>query len=103
MGHHVHIAPGTWVVGLILALAVIYLCGWMRLCILTSNPIPAWRAASALGGLVAAWLAVATPIGAGDERLLTFHMVQHLLLMTIAPPLILVGEPVRALWWGLFE
>ena len=103
MAHHVHIAPGTWVVGLILALVVTYQSGWMRLRLLTSNPLPAWRAASALGGLVVAWLAVASPIGAGDGRLLTFHMVQHLLLMTIAPALILLGEPVRAVCWGLFE
>lgn len=103
MAHHVHIAPGTWVVGLTLAFAVTSLCGWMRLRLLTPNPPPAWRAASALGGLVLAWLAVASPISGADGRLLTFHMVQHLLLMTIAPPLILLGEPVRALWWGLFE
>jgi putative membrane protein len=103
MAHHVHIAPGTWVVGVILALAVIYLCGWMRIREFTPFPLPVWRAASALSGLATAWFAVASPIGAGDQRLLTFHMVQHLLLMTIAPPLILLGEFVRALWWGLFE
>jgi len=103
MAHHVHVAPGPWLVGLTLALAVLYLCGWLRVRLLTSNPLPGWRAASALGGLATAWLAVASPIGAGDERLLMFHMVQHLLLMTIAPSLILLGEPVRALWWRLFE
>jgi cytochrome c oxidase assembly factor CtaG len=103
MAHHVHIAPGTWAVGLTVALAVLYLCGWMRLRLLTSNPIPLWRAAMALSGVATAWLAVASPIGAGDEQLLTFHMVQHLLLMTIAPSLLLLGQPVRALWWGLFE
>ncbi|HEY8151522.1 MAG TPA: cytochrome c oxidase assembly protein [Vicinamibacteria bacterium] len=106
MPHHVHDAPGTWVVGLTIALAVLavtYEWGWMRLRLFTPSPLPAWRLASAFAGLAAAWLAVASPIGAGDERLLTFHMVQHLLLMTIAPPLIFLGQPVRALWWGLFE
>jgi cytochrome c oxidase assembly factor CtaG len=48
-------------------------------------------------GLASAWLAVAPPIGGGDGRLLTFHMIHHLLLMTIAPPLMLLGEPVMAL------
>jgi cytochrome c oxidase assembly factor CtaG len=51
-------------------------------------------------GLGSAWIAVASPIGDGDGRLLTFHMIQHLLLMTIAPPLIFLGEPVIALWQG---
>jgi len=30
-----------------------------------------------------------------DHSLLTVHMVKHLLLMTFAPPLILLGEPMR--------
>lgn len=87
-------------VGLTLAVAVVavtYGWGWMRLRLFTSTPLPAWRLASVFAGLAAAWLAVASPIGAGDQRLLTFHMVQHLLLMAIAPPLIFLGEPLRAL------
>ena len=35
------------------------------------------------------------------HELLTVHMVQHLLLMTLAPPLIWLGEPVRLLSQGL--
>jgi cytochrome c oxidase assembly factor CtaG len=36
-----------------------------------------------------------------DEELLTAHMVQHLLLMTIGPPLVLLGYPALVLWHGL--
>jgi cytochrome c oxidase assembly factor CtaG len=36
-----------------------------------------------------------------DEELLTAHMVQHLLLMTIGPPLILLGSPLLVLLRGL--
>ena len=106
MAHHAHLAPGPWVVGLTLAVAlfaVTYGWGWMRLRLFTSNPLPAWRAASMFAGLAATWLAVASPIGAGHERLLTFHMVQHLLLMTIAPPLVFLGEPIRAGAYGLLS
>ena len=36
-----------------------------------------------------------------DHRLLTFHMLQHLLLMTIAAPLLLLGSPGGAFLRGL--
>src|SRR5262245_25849032 len=97
---HVHDAPGPWTIGVSIAVFVLalgYVRGaWRRRAL--ASPIPAWRAASFFAGLTSALLAVVSPIGTGDERLLTFHMVQHLLLMTVAPPLILLGEPVSTLW-----
>ena len=97
---HVHNTPGPWTIGVsiaVLVLAVGYVRGaWRRSA--SGSPIPAWRAASFFAGLTSALVAVASPIGTGDERLLTFHMVQHLLLMTVAPPLIFLGEPVSTLW-----
>ncbi len=54
-----------------------------------------WRAASLLLGLFSIWVAMATPVAVLDERMLTAHMVQHLLLMTIAPPLIWLGTPAH--------
>src|ERR1051326_5487124 len=56
-----------------------------------------WRAVSFLAGLVCAWIAVASPFALFDGQMLTAHMVQHLLLMTFAPPLIWLGAPVRPL------
>jgi cytochrome c oxidase assembly factor CtaG len=47
------------------------------------------------------WVALGSPLSAFDEQLLTVHMVQHLLLMTFAPPLILLGAPVMPLLHGL--
>jgi cytochrome c oxidase assembly factor CtaG len=63
--------------------------------------IRTWRAASFLLGLFLIWTALGSPLAAFDEELLTVHMVQHLLLMTIAPPLILLGAPVMPLLHGL--
>ena len=105
MSPHVHDAMGPWAVWMTIAFAVAageYARGWARVRGSSANPIPVWRALAFFVGLGSAWIAVASPIGGGDGRLLTFHMIQHLLLMTIAPPLILLGEPVIALWqcWG---
>ncbi len=79
--------------------ASVYVAGWLRLRSL--RVISGWRAGSFLAGLLSIWTAVASPLAALDEQLLTIHMAQHLLLMTIAPPLILLGAPVMPLLRGL--
>ena len=50
-----------------------------------------WRIAAFSTGLFALWIAVGSPLAAMDHHLLTAHMAQHLLLMTVAAPLILLG------------
>jgi cytochrome c oxidase assembly factor CtaG len=60
-----------------------------------------WQMAAFLSGLFSVWLAVGSPLGALDEQWLSIHMVQHLLLMTVAPPLILLGAPPLLLLHGL--
>src|SRR5262249_35709097 len=67
----------------------------------SSNVLSVWRSTSFLLGLLLIWVAAASPVAALDEQLLTIHMVQHLLLMTLAPPLIWLGEPVKPLVRGL--
>jgi putative membrane protein len=83
------------------AAAFLYLRGWLHLRSASVNVIPGWRAGSFLLGLFLIWVALGSPLAAFDEELLTVHMVQHMLLMTIAPPLILVGAPVMPLLHGL--
>src|SRR5262249_20538159 len=78
-----------------------YLRGWLRLRSPSFHVIGPWRAASFLFGVSLIWIAVASPLASGDAHLLTVHMVQHLLLMSVAPPLIWLGEPLRPLLWGL--
>jgi putative membrane protein len=96
----------SWTVPIPLTLATIltaisYLRGWRHLRLAAANAIPAWRAASFLVGVCLIWLAVGSPLGLLDEALLTAHMVQHLLLMTIAPALMLTGAPVMPMLHGL--
>ena len=47
------------------------------------------------------WAALASPLAGFDQQLLTAHMAEHLLLMTLAPPLIWLGAPIGALRKGL--
>lgn len=75
----------------------VYLRAWIY-----SGLIPVWRAGSFSLGLLATWIAVVSPVASLDSHMLTAHMIQHLLLMTIAPPLIWLGEPLKAMrstWW----
>lgn len=51
------------------------------------------RSASFLTGVGAVVLAVDSGIDAYGERLLSVHMVQHMLLLLLAPPLLLLGRP----------
>jgi len=50
-------------------------------------------------GLATLWIAVLSPVAHLDHHLLTAHMVQHLLLMVVAAPLILLGAPSLAIRW----
>jgi putative membrane protein len=63
--------------------------------------ISLWRLAAFLGGIIFVWIAIGSRLNAFDDVLLTVHMVQHLLLMSIAPPLILLGAPQLPLLHGL--
>jgi cytochrome c oxidase assembly factor CtaG len=81
--------------------AALYLRGWLHLRTASAIPISVWRAISFLLGLVAIWAAVASRVAISDRSVLTAHMIQHLLLMTIAPPMIWLGSPLPAVWNGL--
>lgn len=92
--------PFPVTVGLLLA-ASLYLRGWWRLRSAAADSLPAWRAATFIGGLASIWIAIASPLGALDEEFLFAHMAQHLLLMTVAPPLLWLGAPSLPLLLGL--
>src|SRR5216683_2789053 len=79
----------------------LYMRGWRSVRRVWVSAIPTWRAASFLFGMSLIWAALGSPLVAYDHDLLTVHMIQHLLLMTFAPALILLGEPLLVLWHGL--
>jgi putative membrane protein len=90
-----------WVnVSLCLA-AFVYVRGWLRLRTLIPELIPIWRFVTFFSGLFSLWVAIGSPLAAFDDVSLSVHMVQHLLLMTVVPPFILLGAPSLPLLRGL--
>src|SRR5215468_5963533 len=82
-------------------MALVYLRGWLSLRPGLVNQTSAWRAFSFVLGLFSILAAVASPFAALDHELLTIHMLQHLLLMTLAPPLIWLSAPEGPMLYGL--
>jgi putative membrane protein len=83
------------------ATLVLYLRGWAAARRTRPRELPPWRSASFVAGILSLWIAVASPIDALDDYLLAAHMIQHFLLMSIAPPLIVLGAPTVPLLRGL--
>ena len=81
--------------------ALIYLRGWWLLRRAGSPNIPPWRAATFLLGLVSLWVALASPMDVFNSFVLTAHMLQHIVLMMVTPPLILLGAPLVPMVRGL--
>src|SRR6266446_5001101 len=104
MLHTHHIAfESFWVSGVLIFAALVYLRGWLRIRRLNLESVAGWRAGIFLLGLLFIWISTASPLAALDHDMLTAHMVQHLLLMTLAPPLILLGMPRKPLAHGLLQ
>ena len=100
---HAHHAgfESFWASAVLILAALIYVRGWVRIRRPELVGAGGWHAASFLLGLLFIWVAIASPIAALDHQLLTVHMIQHLLLMTLAPPFIWLGAPGKALAHGL--
>jgi len=86
------------VTGSVAVLAVLYLWGARRVARRhPARPWAAWRTGMFLGGLAVVVLATQSGIGAYDDVLFWDHMIQHLMLIMIAPPMLIVGQPITLL------
>jgi putative membrane protein len=81
--------------------AIIYTRGWFVIRKTRPSLFPAWRLASFLLGLTTIWIAIGSPLDGFADALLSAHMVEHLLLMSFVPPLLLLGYPAVPLLRGL--
>ena len=85
-------------VGGLLAAAITWLLLVRRVAIAhPGRPVPAMRTGAFLGGLAVIAVALLSGIERYDTTLFSVHMVQHLLLMLVAAPLIALSAPVTQL------
>src|SRR5258708_33061224 len=85
-----------------LALATfLYARGWLRLRAVFPDLISAGQMTAFISGVLSVWIGVGSPLAVLDDELLSVHMVQHILLMAVAPALILLGAPALPLLHGL--
>jgi cytochrome c oxidase assembly factor CtaG len=85
--------PSLLYVGLAAALYLMGSAGRYR-------PKP-WEAAAFFGSLLTIVIAMDSPIDAYADQLFWVHMLQHILLLTVAPPLFLLGRPWPRMWRAL--
>lgn len=108
----------NWRIEIIIVLIVtgsLYTLGWWRLRRRTrmsgrSNPARrrgqwrlavTWRLLTYWLGLIFIALALLSPIDPLGEQYFFMHMIQHLLLIMLAPPLLLISNPMPFILWGL--
>jgi len=88
---------------------IIYSLGWRRLRARTAHHTKrgrwqagaGWRPVLYVGGLTLLAIALLSPIDVLSSQLFMMHMIQHLFLVMIVPPLLLLANPLPYLLWGL--
>lgn len=110
-----HTAPPTpqllwwawqWTPGVLLTLGLtlgLYLIGvltlWRR--VGWGRGVHYGQVAAFCGGIVTLFIALVSPLDALSAALFSAHMVQHLLLLLVAPLLLVWSRPLAALLWAL--
>jgi cytochrome c oxidase assembly factor CtaG len=94
-------SPPVFLTATVILTAMIYVRGWIAIRRTRAALFPAWRLAAFLAGLATIWIAIGSPLDGFSDALLSAHMVEHLLLMSFVPPLLLLGYPVVPLLRGL--
>lgn len=86
----------------LLAGGVLYARGWRRLRLRGSRRLATrWRLVAFLVGLVTITISLLSAIDSFSAVLFLMHMIQHLLLIMVAAPLIMASNPFPFILWGL--
>ncbi|MBI1296372.1 hypothetical protein GC175_15575 [bacterium] len=92
-------------VGVIVTLVVLgalHIHGWRQLRLRGRTRFAnGWRLVSYLAGLLILGIALMSPIDVLGDQLFLMHMIQHLLLMMAAAPLLMLANPFPTFLWAL--
>jgi putative membrane protein len=86
---------------LVWAALALHLAGERRAAVVTGRPRSREARKRALyfyAGLATIFVALVTPIESLARKLFWIHMIQHVLLLTVAAPLIVLGAPWMSIW-----
>src|SRR5690242_12762050 len=90
-----------WLLGCIALTTIPYLVGMWRMggeqC---GRILGRWRALSFLTGIAVLLLALESPLDEVADDLFSAHMLQHMLLLLVIPPLLVAGRPVITWLWA---
>jgi putative membrane protein len=98
-------ASSTWIVrpevaAPLLIVAGAYAIGWWQLR-RRGGSVSGWGVAASAGGWLSVLVALSTPLDRLAHASFAAHMVQHMLLIVCAAPLLLLADPFAALCWAL--
>jgi putative membrane protein len=102
------VAPGLWdwsfdpPVVLVIVLAILYRLGdWRTVTPSRLRGERRWQSACFYAAMAVLLIALSSPLDAYSEQLFWAHMVQHVLLLVVAAPLIVLARPWIRLWRSL--
>lgn len=93
--------PSYWLSAAVLVTAAVYCRGWLAIRQTRPARFPLWRLNVFLLAMAILWLAIGSPLDAFADAMLSAHMIEHLLLMSVVPPLVLLANPTVPLLRGL--
>src|SRR6185312_17347230 len=93
--------PSYWLSASVLISSAVYCRGWLAIRRTRPEQFPLWRLNMFLLAMAILWLAIGSPMDAFADVTLSAHMVEHLLLMSVVPPLVWLSNPVVPMLRGL--
>jgi len=89
-----------WLLACIVAGAVPYALGMRQMGAQRRAILGRWRAASYLAGLASLFAVLMSPLDTLSDELFSAHMLQHMFLLLVIPPLLVYGRPVITWLWA---
>jgi heme ABC exporter ATP-binding subunit CcmA len=83
------------------SIVLVYAVGWVRLGRRSALSPSPWRPACTVAGLATILVSLGSPLDVLAHERFVVHMLQHMLLTTVAAPLLVLADPFPAALWAL--